>query len=344
MKTRYDAPLISGKAVYGVTSLGIAGATIRATTGSGPNGPGILYNDWDSSADDVKEFRALVISGAPAGTFFYEDGSFDIPAGTANGTYPILYRLYVDGADMGTATATVTISDTSVVLSDLTATYSVNGTVTQDLAATYQLLARIESDLTAAYSIGTSLTVVQSDLAASYQLLQQVTQDLAATFQINAAVVSDLIASYVISSGSTVTSDLTATYELLRRVTSDLTAAYTVTSDTVETLPESSAQRRLGASLIRRLRNCRADFTAGSLHGIYLDEMIDAALGTDLMQGRVITLRLLQADVDALGITPVKGTAVQITSELEGVSGAKLVASVERHRQSATIVLTLKKP
>lgn len=345
MKTRYGPSLITGKAVYGVTSLGIAGATIRANTATGTNGPGILYNDWDSSADDAKEFRALIISGAPTGTLFYEDGSFTIPAGTADGTYPILYRLFVDGADMGTATATVTISAaTTPVISDLSVSFSVNAAISSDLAAGYQLLSAIQSDLSAAFSVGTGLTPVVSDLTASLQLLQSVTSDLAATYALSTAVVSDLIATYAISNGLTaVTSDLSAVSEVLGAVRRDLAAAFTLGNDNVEALPESTAQRRLGASLIRRLKNCRADFTAGSLYGIYLDNLIEAALGTDLMQGRAITLRLLQADVDALGLVPNKGTPVQVVSELEGVTGAFRVDSVERHRQSATIVLTLKK-
>lgn len=106
---RYGAPWVTGALVYGDADLGVLGSVIRATTGTGPNGAGILYNDWDSSADDSKLFRALVLSGAPAGAFFYEDGSFSIPAGTADGTYSVSYRLFVDGADLGTSTATITV-------------------------------------------------------------------------------------------------------------------------------------------------------------------------------------------------------------------------------------------
>lgn len=100
--------LISGALVIGDTGLGVLGSVVRSDTATGPNGAGILYNDWDTG-DDNKEFRALVLSGAPAGTFFYEDGSFSVPGGTADGTYPVSYRLFVDGVDMGTSTATITI-------------------------------------------------------------------------------------------------------------------------------------------------------------------------------------------------------------------------------------------
>lgn len=111
---RYDAPWLSSSLVYGDADLGVLGSVIRATTGTGPNGAGILYNDWDSSADDGKRFRALIISGAPAGAVFYEDGSFSIPAGTADGVYTVTYRLLVDGADLGVSTATVTVGPGAV--------------------------------------------------------------------------------------------------------------------------------------------------------------------------------------------------------------------------------------
>ena len=105
---RYGAPWIAGALVYGGTDLGVLGAVMRANTASGPNGPGILFNDWDAG-DDGKRFRALIVSGAPAGAFFNEDGSFSVPAGTADGMYSVVYRLYVDGADLGTTTVGIAI-------------------------------------------------------------------------------------------------------------------------------------------------------------------------------------------------------------------------------------------
>lgn len=108
MSTRVDSSLISGACVVGVSGLGVLGSVIRATTGAGEHGPGLLYNDWDAG-DDAKEFRALVLSGAPAGMVVYEDGSFVVPAGVADGTYTVSYRLFVDGADLGLSSASITI-------------------------------------------------------------------------------------------------------------------------------------------------------------------------------------------------------------------------------------------
>lgn len=101
--------LVAGWVSSAYAGHGITGAAMRAATATGGSGPGLLYNDWDSAADDGKAFRALITGGAPAGALFYEDGSFTIPAGTADGTYSIGYWLYVDGADMGATTATVTV-------------------------------------------------------------------------------------------------------------------------------------------------------------------------------------------------------------------------------------------
>lgn len=118
---RYGAPWIAGALVYGNTDLGVTGAVIRATTGSGTNGQGLLYNDWDSAADDNKRFRLLYVSGAPAGTLIYEDGSFTVPQNAANGTYTLTYELFVDGVSAGTTTANLVVSgaadSTSPVLS-----------------------------------------------------------------------------------------------------------------------------------------------------------------------------------------------------------------------------------
>ena len=93
---------------YGSPGLGVLGSVIRATTGpgSGPHGAGYLYNDWQDS-DDGKEFRGLIITPPSAGTFSaYEDGSFSL-VGAPDGSYSFVYRLYVDGADLGTATASI---------------------------------------------------------------------------------------------------------------------------------------------------------------------------------------------------------------------------------------------
>lgn len=110
MSCRVDtSPLIAGACVVSAyDGLGITGAALRAATASGGSGPGLLYNDWDAG-DDAKEFRALLVTAPSAGTLtLNEDGSFSL-VGAPDGTYSLTYRLFVDGADLGTATAAITM-------------------------------------------------------------------------------------------------------------------------------------------------------------------------------------------------------------------------------------------
>lgn len=108
MTCRVDSTLIAGACVVGARGLGVLGSVIRSTTATGAHGAGYLYNDWQAGDDD-KEFRGLIVTPPDSGTLVaYEDGSFDFTA-PADGSYSFTYRLFVDGADLGTATASVTI-------------------------------------------------------------------------------------------------------------------------------------------------------------------------------------------------------------------------------------------
>lgn len=98
--------LIAGAMVCGNRGLGVLGSAVPST---GDNGPGYLYNDLTLPADSGKEVRGLILTTPSAGTFKrYEDSSFTL-AGAPDGTYTFTYRLYSDGTDLGTATATITI-------------------------------------------------------------------------------------------------------------------------------------------------------------------------------------------------------------------------------------------
>jgi hypothetical protein len=100
------ASLIPGAIVVGNRGLGVLGSAIPST---GLYGPSYLYNDLVLPADANKEIRGLIVTPPSAGTFFaYEDGSFSL-IGAPDGTYAFVYRLYVDGVDLGTAVGTITI-------------------------------------------------------------------------------------------------------------------------------------------------------------------------------------------------------------------------------------------
>lgn len=98
--------LISGAVVLGDRGLGVLGSDVPST---GTHGAGYIYNDLALPADAGKEVRGL-ITVPPTGLtsfFAYEDSSFT--ASGPDGTYAFTYRLFVDGADEGTAVATINI-------------------------------------------------------------------------------------------------------------------------------------------------------------------------------------------------------------------------------------------
>lgn len=125
MSLRIDtAELISGAYVIGETGLGVLGSDVPST---GLYGASYLYNDLTLPADASKEVRGLIVTPPSAGTFYaWEDGSFSL-VGAPDGVYTFVYRLYVDGVDLGTATDTITIGDSAVIsgsatLGDISAT------------------------------------------------------------------------------------------------------------------------------------------------------------------------------------------------------------------------------
>ncbi|MBB4844989.1 hypothetical protein HNP55_003535 [Paucibacter oligotrophus] len=113
----YGTSLLPGAQTFGSGGLGVLGAVIRASTGSGAHGPGYLYNDWDGVADDAKEFRGVIETAPALGTLLAaEDGSFTF-SGAPDGAYSFSYRLYVDGVDLGLASVALTVG--AVVVASL---------------------------------------------------------------------------------------------------------------------------------------------------------------------------------------------------------------------------------
>ena len=150
MSVRVDSSsLISGAVVCGHRGLGVTGAVIRATTSTGTHGAGWLYDDWDNSGDDAKEFRLLIETPPSDGALFlYEDGSFSW-APVTDGTRNCVGRLYIDGADQGTETnylvsgsgaatgqlAATEAADTAAITGDVIVSGTLAATEAADVAA-----------------------------------------------------------------------------------------------------------------------------------------------------------------------------------------------------------------
>lgn len=129
MSLRIDTTeLISGAYVIGDVGLGVLGSEVPS---EGEHGASYLYNDLSLPADAGKEIRGLIVTPPSAGTFFaWEDGSFSL-VGAPDGEYTFVYRLFVDGVDIGTAEATLDIGTEglygTVVLSGITASGTIIG-------------------------------------------------------------------------------------------------------------------------------------------------------------------------------------------------------------------------
>lgn len=150
MSVRVDSSsLISGAVVCGHRGLGVTGAVIRATTSTGAHGAGWLYDDWDNSGDDAKEFRLLIETPPSDGALFlYEDGSFSwVPV--TDGTRNCVGRLYVDGADQGTE-ANYIVSGSGAATGQLAATEAADtAAITGDVIVTGAMAATEAADVAA---------------------------------------------------------------------------------------------------------------------------------------------------------------------------------------------------
>ena len=113
MSFRVDVPLVSGAFVVGVPGLGVRGADLA---NSGTNGQGFLRASVSLPADNNKEYRGYFTSVPASGNFHpYEDGSLTF-TGAADGTYTAVYQLWEDGVNLGSATISMTVGTSSVVV------------------------------------------------------------------------------------------------------------------------------------------------------------------------------------------------------------------------------------
>lgn len=174
MSYRFDStPLIAGAYMWGNRGHGVLAEDIPST---GESGPSYLFNDLTFPADNGKEIRGEIIALPSAGTFTADEyGRFE-HTGASDGDYTTQYRLYVDGADQGTAfiytsfggdTATVTATQaaqTSVVSATSTAP-SGSSTIIATQAAQTSVVAATSEAPPLSYSA--SVTATQAPQTAS---------------------------------------------------------------------------------------------------------------------------------------------------------------------------------
>ena len=77
-----------GRPIFGTPFVGLLGSEILAATGSGPNGPGAMFNDGLVAGS---RYRMLLSSPASFPGVVYEDGSLEATASVST-----TYRLYED--------------------------------------------------------------------------------------------------------------------------------------------------------------------------------------------------------------------------------------------------------
>lgn len=243
MSVRVDtSSLIAGACVLGHRGLGVLGSVIRATTATGTHGPGYLYNDL-TGADDLKEIRGLIVAPPSAGTFTaFEDGSFTL-VGAPDGSYSFLYRLFADGADLGTATATIDIgypiTGTTPVSRTLDLSWSVlnSGTVTSQLGLSWIVRAGVQQPLALAYPVKAGVQAtrplswivragVQQALPLVYSVLTSAQRSQALSWAVKAAAQATLPLSWIVRSG--VQQPLALGYSVKNSVQADRTLGYPV--------------------------------------------------------------------------------------------------------------------
>lgn len=116
MSLRADTTqLISGALVASLyPGHGVRGDAVPST---GTHAPSPIYNDLTLPADAAKEYRWGVVAAPATGVLtIYENGSFAYapPDGTTSLTTGFTYRLWQDGADLGTAVVSIQIGDVAL--------------------------------------------------------------------------------------------------------------------------------------------------------------------------------------------------------------------------------------
>lgn len=158
-----------GSHYYGSGRLGVTGAEIRANTATGPHGPGLFYNDWQSAADDATEFAGRMVQWPATGTFLpNEDGSYDL-LNPADGTWPLSYHLYTFDAagmhDKGVADGQIVVGASAVLI-------GASGAVVTNFSSTIAANIQLSANSAAISASGAVVTNFSSTIAAQIEIAE----------------------------------------------------------------------------------------------------------------------------------------------------------------------------
>lgn len=153
--------LIPGKLVCGDRGLGVLGSTIRLTTATGDNGPGLIYPSLVGTTDDADSFRILITSAPASGTFFVEEtGAFSL-LDPANGKWYITGDLYKNGSNLGAITFPVEVG-LSRLEKNSTASYAVRSQLSKSSGLQYSVKAQLSKSFSITYVVRNRLEKTSS--------------------------------------------------------------------------------------------------------------------------------------------------------------------------------------
>lgn len=189
MSVRVDIEsLIPGAVVCGNVGLGVLGSEIPS---SGDQGAGFVYADLSLPADASKEIRGLITTWPTAGTLFAnEDTSFTFDA--PDGSYSFTYSLFVDGVNVGSATALLTVGDGLAYVSNgQSITYSVQSYVTQSQAVLYQVQSYVSANQLISYYVEQAQEAwpVSQTQEIAYQVLANVSQNQNISYVVRSTII-----------------------------------------------------------------------------------------------------------------------------------------------------------
>lgn len=194
MSVRVDtSSLISGAVVCGNRGLGDTGFTIRTTTATGSNGPGLIYPSLDGTNDDTDEFMFRITTPPSSGTLFVDEpGSFSFSA--PDGSYSLIGDLYKNGTNLGSITFVFNVGRIALLKTNNLA-YFIRDFIAKSLVNNYFINGNINKTLTTNYFIRNSLS---KSFGLNYAIRDYVNKSFGLSYMINGSILKSNDLNYFI--------------------------------------------------------------------------------------------------------------------------------------------------